>query len=926
MKTATDLTQEHYQRPEIKDIICSHALAVDGRWRALNGDFSVWYRYLDNNTVRLLNAREDYDYLTSHYRVLYQTLNVFDGSLQSVIKNKLDVTSETPLGTPKETSGYTLGVDIDRGPGFKLEECLESLERATQFLIDQLKESGVHKSVWSLFSGGGVYVEIHHEICKPSQTCMPEDREAFYRLLTDSFNRFIEDISEKFFLKYPDDMGRVKFDALNNSKRVFKCILSIHKKNPYAVIPLNRCNIKIDLDRARIPLKDEVIADARNWYSGYESTEKEALFRLLEGFKEEESHFKNEFKEIYRSPTKIIEFPPCIRHIIDIENRGAGKTRFTGILSAYLYEAGWEGDDAWDLVHRIAKRNGHQNARHVFDSCYGQLSCPSCRTIQNDGTGYPHLGLKGLGVCKQEKGCWKWPGGYGKRPRPVIVVTSDLIEVVERSSEILFQYNNPATLYQRGGLLCRVKEIDTDQYKIEDLNVDALRNEISRSALFGMIKDKKDGPEFEPCQPPLYVAKGVMALGGWAAPIIAGIINAPAMREDGSIISTPGYDNNTRLYYAANSMLEMPELPETPTQEDAKKAAKFITCEILQDFPFVDDISQANTLAAFLTMIVRPMIRGCVPLALIDKPAPGTGASKILELISIVATGKAMAAVSPPDNEEEWRKQITSWMRDGTPIISIDNLAADLKADTLSRALSTTIWKDRTLGKPDAMEYPQRSCWYATGNNIVLAGDLPRRSYLIQMDAKMARPWERKPENFRHPNINVWVEEHRGEVLAALLIMAKAWVDAGRPNGCKAIIGGFDEWVEVIGGILGYAGVNRFLGNLNKLYEEVDSGNDEWRDFFGLWFETHGSNGLKANEILDNLEGEYSTLGKIAPAELADKIKFKSPGNARKVGKLLAKKLNIVFSYGKKQIRLVRKEERGNSMVWSVEEAINATF
>lgn len=190
----------------------------------------------------------------------------------------------------------------------------------------------------------------------------------------------------------------------------------------------------------------------------------------------------------------------------------------------------------------------------------------------------------------------------------------------------------------------------------------------------------------------------------------------------------------------------------------------------------------------------------------------------------------------------------------------------------------------------------------------------------------MARPWERKPENFRHPNINVWVEEHRGEVLAALLIMAKAWVDAGRPNGCKAIIGGFDEWVEVIGGILGYAGVNRFLGNLNKLYEEVDSGNDEWRDFFGLWFETHGSNGLKANEILDNLEGEYSTLGKIAPAELADKIKFKSPGNARKVGKLLAKKLNIVFSYGKKQIRLVRKEERGNSMVWSVEEAINATF
>jgi hypothetical protein len=915
MYTATDLTQEHYSRPEIKDVICSHALMVDGRWRALNGDFSTWYKYLDNNQVRLLNAKDDYDWITSHFRVLYQTLNVFDHSLQSEIRNKLDVSSEIPLGSPKETAAYTLGVDIDKGPGFKLDECISSLENATQFLIDELKINGINKSVWSLFSGGGIYVEIHHEICKPSQTCLPEDREVFYQILTDSFNNFIQSISDKFFIKYPDEAGRVKFDALNNSKRVFKCILSIHKKNPYAVIPLNRDNIRIDLEKAKIPLKDDIIIEARNWYSGYDANEKEALFKLLENFRKEEYSTKKTFSEIYRSPNKITEFPPCIRHIIDVENRSNGKTRFSGVLSTYLYEAGWTGDESWDLVQKVSKRNALSNARHIFDSCYGQISCPSCQTIQNDGTGYPHLGLRNLGVCKPDKACWKWPTGFGKRPRPTIIIGSDLIELVEETADILYKYNSPAAIYQRGGVLARIKQVDLDQQKIEDLSVDAMRNEISRAANFAVIKEV-DGMKFsEPRQPPLYLAKGIMALGSWNVPIISGIINAPVIREDGSILSSEGYDSSTRLFYANNSGLEMPDIPDNLTQKDAQEAAKYFYDEVLHDFPFIDEISKANTLAAFLTMIVRPMIKGCVPLALIDKPAPGTGASKILELISIVATGKAMAAVSPPDNEEEWRKQITSWMRDGTPIICIDNIAADLKADTLARVLSSSIWKDRTLGKPDAMEYPQRSCWFATGNNIILSGDLPRRSYLTQMDAKMARPWERDPDKFRHPSINEWVKENRGQVLASLLIMAKAWVLAGNPNGCKAIIGGFDEWVHVVGGILNYAGIKDFLGNLNKLYEEVDEGGDEWKEFFEKWFELHPGKGLRSSDLCEELQERESPLGKVTPIEIGEIIKFRSPGNPRKIAKILRKKQNVVYGKG---LKLIKEEGRSNFAVWKI--------
>lgn len=75
--TATDLTIEHYLRPEVKDISYNYALLQDGSWRALNSDFSRWYKYYENGEARLLNAAEDYDGLSNDCKTLYQILNVF---------------------------------------------------------------------------------------------------------------------------------------------------------------------------------------------------------------------------------------------------------------------------------------------------------------------------------------------------------------------------------------------------------------------------------------------------------------------------------------------------------------------------------------------------------------------------------------------------------------------------------------------------------------------------------------------------------------------------------------------------------------------------------------------------------------------------------------------------------------------------------
>jgi hypothetical protein len=72
--------------------------------------------------------------------------------------------------------------------------------------------------------------------------------------LTDALNSLIKALSDDFFREFPQYKPYVKADELNQAKRTFKTIYSIHKKHPYAVIPLDVDNPIIDFELA-CPLK-----------------------------------------------------------------------------------------------------------------------------------------------------------------------------------------------------------------------------------------------------------------------------------------------------------------------------------------------------------------------------------------------------------------------------------------------------------------------------------------------------------------------------------------------------------------------------------------------------------------------------------------------------------------------------------------------
>src|ERR1022692_1284527 len=124
---------------------------------------------------------------------------------------------------------------------------------------------------------------------------------------------------------------------------------------------------------------------------------------------------------------------------------------------------------------------------------------------------------------------------------------------------------------------------------------------------------------------------------------------------------------------------------------------------------------------------------------------------------------------------------------------------------------------------------PRADIFTVTGNNLVLGGDLPRRCYWIRVDAQLSEPW--RDRTFKHPKLTAWVLDNRGQLLSAILTLARAWSVAGQPSAAIPVLGSFEEWCRIIGGILDFAGIEGFLANLDELYKQSDPFMAAWEAF-----------------------------------------------------------------------------------------------
>ncbi|APZ51260.1 hypothetical protein Ga0080574_TMP926 [Salipiger abyssi] len=335
-------------------------------------------------------------------------------------------------------------------------------------------------------------------------------------------------------------------------------------------------------------------------------------------------------------------------------------------------------------------------------------------------------------------------------------------------------------------------------------------------------------------------------------PPLTSVTSTPFFAADGTLIDRDGYHFASATMLRLPSGFEMPSVAEKPTEEDVLEAKRLLVEEAYGDFPVsgvsrndlvaeargeeamteVEAAGLSHLIAATLLPFCRNMIDGPTPGHLLNKPAPGTGASLLTDTLSIVATGTPSPAQTFPANREEVGKTITATLMAGNPIVYFDNISHELDTGELASAMTAPTYSARILGESAMVETEVRCMWLLTGNKVKMSGELARRCILIPLDAKTSEPDKRT--GWRHKDIRGWVKARRGQFVWACLTLIQNWIAKGKKP-CDTELASYDRWSEVMGGILREAGLRGFLANNDLLREAVKSGLQEGvRDLLDL--------------------------------------------------------------------------------------------
>lgn len=352
---------------------------------------------------------------------------------------------------------------------------------------------------------------------------------------------------------------------------------------------------------------------------------------------------------------------------------------------------------------------------------------------------------------------------------------------------------------------------------------------------------------------------------------LLGVIHTPVIRPDGSLLDAPGYDEATGLLHLPQRGLIVPPVPYDPTADDVKLALDWVNY-MLDGFIFASHSDRCNYIGLLLTPVLRALLPPPYKLGAIGAPMPGSGKSLLAAIQRILHGGVFRAEV--PDDEAELRKQVTTILDVTTgPVVQFDNATGVLRSATLASLLTSPDWDDRLLGANRMVHARNDRLWIVTGNNLVIGGDLVRRTLWVTIDPGVPEPHMRV--GFAIEDLEGWVREHRGELLHALLVLARAWINAGMPAE-KTRSDSYALWASSLRGLLNHVGVPGEFDAAETARQKVGADDSEWGQLLTKVHEVYGEESWLVSELL----GRVGTNGQFdrpipsdfLPSELADKF------------------------------------------------------
>ena len=393
----------------------------------------------------------------------------------------------------------------------------------------------------------------------------------------------------------------------------------------------------------------------------------------------------------------------------------------------------------------------------------------------------------------------KWLGAEAD-DRPVIIYSEgDLGPMVDAAQNVLLAGKEP--IYQRGGKL--VKPLRLDKSKVDGSDKKGKTIRPAGSLIVGQIDSLSMRVHLTNAAvwripsalgtkrgaPPITFASTMLSYkDGWQFPPLLGTADTPTLRDDGTVIAVEGYDEESHIYLDFGGMV-FDKVPERPTKQEALDAlAKFKF--LIKDFAFVDEASRSVALAMMICGVVRRTLP-TAPFHLIDASTAGEGKTLLVDAASTIATGHD-ATLTTFASREELGKRIVSHLLNGDAFVNFDNITMPLDGDTINAMLTHSTLSERILGANNAPPLPTNSMWAGTGNNILVRGDLGRRTLKARLHSGHQRPAERQTHTVR--DLKGHILERRAELVIAAIIVVRWLIADGAVIDRALELGSFEQW------------------------------------------------------------------------------------------------------------------------------------
>jgi len=391
------------------------------------------------------------------------------------------------------------------------------------------------------------------------------------------------------------------------------------------------------------------------------------------------------------------------------------------------------------------------------------------------------------------------PGDPGEGLPIIQWKAGKLPEVVDQAEAALIAAK--LRIYQRAGYLVRVvqrAQPSVRNYKrpagaLGIITVDApfLIESFTRAARWEKWNARSE--KWQRCNAPEQSAATYIArVGHWRLPQLWSAISAPTLRPDGTVLQEPGYDADMQSWYDPCG-IKFPNIAEAPTKDDAIEALKKLRAWLCT-FPFVGGVDESVAFSLALTALVRRSLPAA-PLGAITAPVMSSGKTLLADGVAILATGISAPAMKYAETDEETTKTMLAVLAEGDQVVLIDNVERPLSGDTLCAVLTSETYRQRVLGRTEMMSVPTTTLFMATGNHLVIAGDLRTRTLLCRLDPKVEHPEQRQFEaEFRE-----WTTSRRPELVAAGLTIMRAFIATGQSvqDHCKTW-GRFERWSDMV--------------------------------------------------------------------------------------------------------------------------------